>query len=280
MKQKILGTVQLGMPYGINNGLMPERDYSLKLLECAYDLGIRYLDTARAYGNSLEVIGDYHRKYPAKKFRVYSKFMLEDLATDFSALINQQKMILGLEELEGFYFHRFSDYELSSRIISNLPQEDAAMIGVSIYSAQELQKISNDPKVKIIQVPMSIFHHHSELKTELDNTNDKKIYGRSIFLQGLLFISEEKLTGKLAPFLGLKIFLKQTSNELGLSLLELAAGYVMDMSKLDGVLFGAEKLEQVKETERILRARALDWDYILKKMPKVSDEVLNPGNWQ
>ncbi|MFA6238848.1 MAG: aldo/keto reductase [Bacteriovorax sp.] len=280
MKQKILGTVQLGMPYGINNGVMPDRAYSLKLLEAAYDLGVRYLDSARAYGESLEIIGDYHRKNPSKKFKVFSKFMLQDITSNFSDLINNHKELLAIDQLEGFYFHRFNEYQLSSNLIEKLSKEEMGLVGVSLYSAQELEVVCRDPVVSIIQIPLSIFHHYSEIKKKVKEVKNKKIYARSIFLQGLLFMAEEKLTGNLSPFLKTRHFLEQTSSELNLSLAELAASYVMDMEKVDGVLFGAEKIEQVKDTESLLTAKNLDWDYILKKMPKVDDQLLNPGNWK
>ena len=57
----ILGTVQFGLNYGINNtiGMMSE-DKVFELLENAYDLGITTLDTAEAYGNAHSVISNFH----------------------------------------------------------------------------------------------------------------------------------------------------------------------------------------------------------------------------
>ena len=70
----ILGTVQFGLNYGINNsaGIM-ERDQVFELLDIAYDLGIKTLDTAEAYGNAHRLISDFH-KQSIKRFDILSKY--------------------------------------------------------------------------------------------------------------------------------------------------------------------------------------------------------------
>ncbi|MFA6239943.1 MAG: aldo/keto reductase, partial [Candidatus Hydrogenedentales bacterium] len=54
----ILGTVQLGMPYGIANAAgRPSDAETRRILETALANGIRYFDTAQAYGESEQVLG-------------------------------------------------------------------------------------------------------------------------------------------------------------------------------------------------------------------------------
>ena len=52
-----LGTVALGMPYGLGNIPPPEERKSIALIHRAFEAGINYIDTACAYGNSEEVVG-------------------------------------------------------------------------------------------------------------------------------------------------------------------------------------------------------------------------------
>ena len=55
-----IGTVQLGLNYGIaNNGGQPDEAKSFSMLRAAFENGITSLDTARAYGNSEDVIGRF-----------------------------------------------------------------------------------------------------------------------------------------------------------------------------------------------------------------------------
>ena len=55
-----LGTVELGLDYGVpvaGEHLRPPEEHAARLLNRALDLGVNFIDTARAYGVSEEVIG-------------------------------------------------------------------------------------------------------------------------------------------------------------------------------------------------------------------------------
>jgi len=55
-----LGTVELGLNYGMpvaGEHLRPSEEHAARLLNRALDLGVTFVDTARAYGASEEVIG-------------------------------------------------------------------------------------------------------------------------------------------------------------------------------------------------------------------------------
>ena len=71
----ILGTVQFGLKYGINNTIGKlKKDEVLSLMKVAYNSGIRILDTAEAYGNAHQLIGDFHNKNDNLKFKIITKF--------------------------------------------------------------------------------------------------------------------------------------------------------------------------------------------------------------
>jgi len=62
----ILGTANFGNKYGISGGL--SKTESHKILDAAWEMGIIWLDTARSYGGSEEIIGKHN-----KPWRVISK---------------------------------------------------------------------------------------------------------------------------------------------------------------------------------------------------------------
>ena len=70
-----IGTVQFGVDYGISNEegrtKKPVVDQILRYCET---IGINILDTASAYGNAEEVLGELN----VEKFNVVSKFMPEE----------------------------------------------------------------------------------------------------------------------------------------------------------------------------------------------------------
>lgn len=277
--KKILGTVQLGMPYGINNGIQPSRTDALALLEHAYDRGIRYLDTASAYGTAMEVIGEYHRQHPDKKFKVYSKFIIQDVTSTFEKLVSEQLRILHCGHLETLYFHRFQDFVENHELVKS--QEGNLDLGVSIYTTEEFKIAVQNPWIKGIQMPLSIFHHNSSLHRALqDDQNTKRINLRSVYLQGLLFLPEERLTGTLKVYVPVLKYFNKLSSELKINIQSLAAAYVMDTKAIEGILFGVEKLSQIDTNLSMLKTSTLDWEYLLKDMPHVPEALLHPGNWK
>ena len=70
----VLGTVQFGLNYGINNSVgLPTLDKVYSILNQAYG-HVLSLDTASGYGVSEERIGKYHTEYPNNVFDVNTKF--------------------------------------------------------------------------------------------------------------------------------------------------------------------------------------------------------------
>ena len=71
-----LGTVQLGMKYGIANETgKPDMEQSKLMLQTALENGITALDTARAYGNSEQVIGNFLKEYQGEMPFITTKLM-------------------------------------------------------------------------------------------------------------------------------------------------------------------------------------------------------------
>src|SRR4051812_15861402 len=77
VSQISLGAVEIGMPYGITqNGSSPVPDEGAagRLLNHALDVGVNFIDTARAYGESEAIIGrSLHRR--RHEFFLTSKVM-------------------------------------------------------------------------------------------------------------------------------------------------------------------------------------------------------------
>src|SRR5215469_16533335 len=80
----VLGTVQLGMPYGIANRVgKPSREEAVRLVTRAAAAGISQIDTARAYGDSEECVGEAVAANPS--IHVITKLSpLAELAADAS----------------------------------------------------------------------------------------------------------------------------------------------------------------------------------------------------
>ena len=74
----IIGSAQFGLPYGITNSSgQVDFDEVTKILNLSYTSGIRFLDTAEMYGNSIEVLGDYFKNHsePEVQKKVFKEQM-------------------------------------------------------------------------------------------------------------------------------------------------------------------------------------------------------------
>ena len=73
-KNFVLGTAQLGSNYGITNSKQKvSKKESFKILDLAWEKGIRYFDTAPTY-NSQKIIGEYIKVNKIEKeIKVFSK---------------------------------------------------------------------------------------------------------------------------------------------------------------------------------------------------------------
>ena len=287
----ILGTVQLGLPYGINNGIRPSFEDSLAILSKAFELGIRYLDTAESYGTSLEVIAAYQRKSSDKKFKIYSKFSKKNHLFEIQNEYNRQINLLNIlpENFQGFYFHHFTDY----KIFKKDPQfSNDIKLGVSIYSLSEFREVLTDENITVIQIPLNIFSHNTELSNYLlKNYNEikklnKVIVARSVYLQGFLFVDNSKVSSSFDELINLRLYFEKKIKSIGISKIEFAQRYLMDLYPINGLIFGAENINQL-ESNIIINSNLeyknnieVDWFSLLDDCPKILKvEMLNPGNW-
>ena len=71
MLKLVLGTVQFGLPYGINNQSgVPTDDELGEIFSTAKEAGIKILDSAQGYGNAEERLG----KLSKNEFQIITKF--------------------------------------------------------------------------------------------------------------------------------------------------------------------------------------------------------------
>ena len=112
MSKLILGTVQFGINYGINNKIgKPSSNEIKEILDFAFERNINILDTAEAYGSSQERIGGYI-KQSNNKFEIITKYSRyrNDLPSNIVDRVKKNLEILNVEKLYCYMFHNFNDY--------------------------------------------------------------------------------------------------------------------------------------------------------------------------
>lgn len=264
--QMSLGTVQLGMNYGIaNQEGKPDLERSMSVLQAAVDGGVTALDTAAAYGDSEKVIGQFLKRRGGRKgLFITTKFLL-DVPADASGALVQSEIRRSLERsLENLgvdrvdclmlhraeYFARFGD--AVAGVLEALIREGlVGRAGVSIYHPEDLEPAMRYGLVSMVQAPMNLMDHALAQSgyMELLRRKDIALIVRSVFLQGLFFLDPDEMTdpdllAAAAPKLRL---IREIARGAGMTTAQLAVAYIRDMPGVTGVVLGAEKPEQVRE---------------------------------
>ena len=283
----ILGTVQFGIDYGINNlkGKPTSRDVE-DILNYAFNNRITILDTAEAYGDSQERIGEYHRK-ANHKFKIITKFssLREDLPNNIIDRVKHNLNTLNVESLYCYMFHNFNDFELFFQRFKDelliLKKEGLIKkIGVSLHSNEEIDSVLNFKDVDIIQLPFNLLDNSNQREKTLLKAKrlGVEIHTRSVFLQGLFFKEPNELTGNLIELKEpLKIIGDLAPKEL---MNDLALNYVYSKPYIKGVLLGVDSVIQLKSNIKCIEENNVQ--NLISKVDQINVKekiMLNPSNW-
>ena len=198
----ILGTAQFGLKYGINNTIgKPQKDEVLSLLKVAYNSGIRVLDTAEAYGNAHQLIGNYHKKQHNFKFKIITKFPHSIKHNLIKSKVIEYLDLVNVKTLDIIMFHSFDSFKSNYNALNTLNElkSDGLInnIGVSVYTNAQLESLINEDLITVVQLPFNLLDNFT-VRGDLINKLKEKgkiIHTRSAFLQGLFF---KKITDNLS----------------------------------------------------------------------------------
>jgi uncharacterized protein len=283
----ILGTVQMGLPYGVNNHVGKiSRDECFNILQEAYQSGIRFLDTAEAYGDAHQIIGDFHRTHPDLTFNVITKLSASEDAQDFEARIYKYLSDLAVSQLDTLMFHSFPAYKKSKDVFSELLRlrEKGLFknLGVSIYTNAELKQLIDDETIDLIQLPFNLLDN-SSLRGELlalAKQRNKILHTRSAFLQGLFFKDphdDHIIVKKLKEHI---LQIREVARMKKISIESLALGYCLYQKNIDQVLIGVDSLAQLRNN---MKAGTYIPDQetveLINKIHIENTDLLNPALW-
>lgn len=281
----ILGTVQFGLNYGINN------TSGLPSLEQVFDIlnhakrDVSCLDTASSYGVSEERIGLYHSNYPSKTFNVNTKFtkgIIDNPLKELTTALQKLKVPI----IDTLMFHSLDDFKLNKKKMKLLLSEGKGnyfkKFGVSVYTVDELEQLKNIVQVEVVQVSFNLLDNHVKKGMILSELKElgKEIHVRSCFLQGLFFKSPTSLGGNLkdaAKYLHDLNYIATTNNY---SIGELALSYCISKEYIDKVLIGVDSIYQLQQN---LKWASLSLNKEVEEMIdsiNVKEEILlNPSKW-
>ena len=298
-----LGTAQLGLNYGISNiNGKPDFKTALNILKFSYENGINSFDTSPAYGNSEEILGSFLNSGIEK--RIYEPIIITklpsvnikekityDLVYSYvKHQINQSIKSLKLKHIPIYLLHHAPDIFLKDGIIiESLEQlKSEGLIdkfGISAYHPEEIEASLNFKEIEVIEVPINIFDQRlikTGLLSKLKRSN-YIIIARSIYLQGLFFISPKNLPKYLESA---KTHLKKLNNlakTKNISISKIAFLFVRDLAEITSLIVGVENIEQIKGNLNFLKEKSLPRDLINEILTNFNDlpqQVYNPSLWE
>jgi aryl-alcohol dehydrogenase-like predicted oxidoreductase len=283
----ILGTVQFGLDYGINNsnGKMSEIDV-FRILDFAHDNGIVYLDTAAAYGNAEDRIGRYLASKENRSFKIITKFDLKQNPTPIESL-ESSLYRLNCDKVNTVMFHSFEDFNKSKpndiKALLKLKGKKFDRLGISVYTNAEIKKICDSNFFDVVQLPYNLLDNNNLRGEHLALLQEKNIevHTRSVFLQGLFFMNPSEIKGKLSPLSKYIEQINQIASKNSLDLAALALGYSLSNNKIDGVLIGVDSLIQFEHNINLLSEKIKDNVFNEIDVIQVNElELLNPATWK
>ena len=269
-----LGTVQLGMNYGIaNDAGKPSEEKSFSILRSALESGVTALDTARAYGDSELVIGRFLRQWKGEMPAIITKVPnlegdspreLERFATE---AVEQSLERLGVNKVAGIMLHGAKDPIIYGKACADavkalVDHGYTDRVGVSVYVAEDIEGMLPYDIFSITQVPMSIFDQRLIAGGSIAKLREREysVFVRSVFLQGLFFLDPEKVDDPIlvehaVPKIRL---LQRIARELGMTVAQLAIAFMRDCAGVTSLVLGADTPEQVRSNIAYFDAPALD----------------------
>jgi aryl-alcohol dehydrogenase-like predicted oxidoreductase len=283
-----LGTVQFGIDYGINSENGQVRPEEVRcILNYAHLQNIDLLDTAPAYGNSEKVLGEAN----VQNFKVVTKtrhFDNAEISNDDIDLLKKDfscsLVDLRQESFYGVLVHDASDLlkpgskKLFDQLESLKQAEKIKKIGVSVYDNKQLQSILENFDIDMVQLPFNILDKRlidSGMLAILQNRGIE-VHARSVFLQGLLLMSNQDRPRKFHRWNALWKIWHEWLNDSQITALEATIRYAVSMPEISKVLVGVDTVNQLKE---IVMATPGVLPDIPPEMFTNDADLLNPSNW-
>lgn len=270
-----LGTVQLGVRYGVNNGtgMLNEAD-AQELLKTAWSAGFSMLDTSSEYGLAEQRIGEFRARHPGT-FKVVAKYNAEYSPDVIEALKAQSRARMGMV-----------DYSMVYSVGGSIAALDrAAADGVSVYTVEEAEAATG---FKMVQVPGSILDGRMDEMIFRLQERGQMVLVRSLLVQGLLAanpnIGPQGNTGN-AEFVteGMAAVarLRKIAADYEMSVVEMAVRWAWELDP-DVAIIGCETPEQAWQTGEYWKRGPLPKDLVnwVKEIRREIPEVVySPVKW-
>ncbi|MFH1957618.1 MAG: aldo/keto reductase [bacterium] len=287
-----LGTVELGVAYGIKKPGeygKPDRTESARILKKAVDSGINLFDTAPAYGESENLLGDIlggEKCYFATKINIPPPGENAEMFIEKSLLAslkNLKRDALDIVQIHNATVETILHSDIPEMLLKFKKKGIVRFIGASVYEPENAIAALDSGYFDVLQIAYNILDQR--MRTEVFPEAVKKgvgIISRSAYLKGVLTEKADFLDDR---FSVLKEAAGKIKRDLNLSegedLTKTALRFCFSTEGISSVLAGVRSMDELAfalETEK--EGRAPDTEYNKLLDMGIADKFwLNPANW-
>lgn len=261
----ILGTVQLGMPYGRGrwaDELMPEH-VAFEILDAAFERGITTLDTSPEYGLAEARIASYLKANPNKQFHIVSKvkkFIFDTNRNDaglgfwqkacpFLSLRNCSSLSVLVHHEKDIHNYRVCDV-LSEAVVKG----NIAQWGVSIYGLEAALRACDIQECFLVQLPFGPINQYfarQGIIQKLDGL-EKVVMARSVFAQGRLIELINRVPLERAVLNDVVAELRFAIARLGVSITDFSISLALSEKGISNVVIGVDSPDHLESLSNMM----------------------------
>jgi aryl-alcohol dehydrogenase-like predicted oxidoreductase len=280
--QLVLGTVQFGLRYGVAGRDTPVAENEVRaILERAWAIGVRVLDTAAAYGDIEQRLAGLCEGLP---FRIVTKLPQLPAALDANsaadwaqAMLERSRTRLGTR-LHAVLFHRAEDLlephadAVWSRCAA-WAEPRGALLGASAYEPGTLARLTERFALCIGQLPGNALDQRLAAAAL---HGGMEVHIRSAFLQGLLLMDSKRAVERVPASSTALTRWHAWTHARGLDPLHAALSLVMGLPGATHCVVGVDNMHQL---EAIGAAWAAATPLHAPKLAVTNLDVIDPRRW-
>ena len=289
-----LGTVELGLDYGIPDGrhMQPSAADASTLLNHALNQGINLIETARTYGSAEYVIGNAISKRRSEYY-LCSKVPVSALETHGPLLekyiynsVRESLRALQTDYLDILLLHNATVFDLRNAQLMDalgkmLDLDLVHFIGVSVYDVETANLAIAQGICDIIEIPYNVLDRKWESSTlSLARQYNIGVIARSVLLRGLLAKPTPDFPVEMSRLKYALMNVANLSDGTGTRVVNLAYQYVLRNASVSSALIGTAYIDELDMILKDTPNDAIRADILTSlQCISVPDALLDPRQW-
>lgn len=282
-----IGTAQFGLNYGVANrsGRVPVAEVD-RILKFGRKNGINTLDTAIAYGESEQSLGDVG----VRDWNLITKLPPLPLeSASVEAWVHQEIAgsiaRLGVKALHGVLLHNSADIlgpkgaEIAKVFHALKKNGVVEKTGFSIYAPDSLAQILKIYVPDLVQAPFNIVDRRLLKSGWLQRLIDEgvQVHTRSAFMQGLLLMTDEDRPAYFSRWRGLWTKWSEFLVANHIDPLSACLGFVKSHPGISHVVVGVDNISHLQQLLEAFRVAPLA---VPERLACSDLDLIDPVNWK